>query len=61
MKKNELTLEMLKASFNNISVENRSVGVWNIKREIMKRTYPQTLISELDSSGFIIKWLDGHN
>lgn len=61
MKKNEVSLETLKASFNNISVENRSVGVWNIKREIMKRTYPQTLISELDSSGFIIKWLDGHN
>ena len=61
MEKNELTLEMLKASFNRISVENRSVGIWNIKREIMKKTYPQHLISELDSSGFIIKWLDGHN
>jgi len=57
MEKNEVSLETLKASFNNISVENRSVGVWNIKREIMKRTYPQTLISELDASGFIKKWL----
>ena len=61
MEKNELTVEMLKASFNEIPVENRSVAIWNVKREIMKKTYPQTLISELDSSGFIIKWLDGHN
>lgn len=61
MEKNEVTLETLKDSFNRISLENRSVGVWNVKREIMKKTYPQKLISELDSSGFIIKWLDGHN
>ena len=57
MKKNEVTLETLKASFNAISPENRSVAVWNIKREIMKKTYPQTLISELDASGFIKEWL----
>jgi len=57
MEKNEVTLETLKASFNRISVENRSVGIWNIKREIMKKTYPQTLISELDASGFIKEWL----
>ncbi len=57
MKKNEVSLETLKASFNAISSENRSVGIWNIKREIMKRTYPQTLISELDASGFIKEWL----
>ena len=61
MEKNEVTLETLKSSLNMISSENRSVAVWNVKREIMKKTYPQKLISELDSSGFIIKWLDGHN
>ena len=57
MEKNEVTLETLKDSFNRISLENRSVGVWNVKREIMKKTYPQKLISELDASGFIKKWL----
>ena len=57
MKKNEVTLETLKASFNVISPENRSVEVWNVKREIMKKTYPQTLISELDASRFIKEWL----
>lgn len=61
MEKNELTLEMLKASFNKIPHSNRTVGLWNLRREEMKKVYPQTLISELDSSGFIIKWLDGHN
>ncbi len=57
MEKNELTVEMLKSSLNMISSENRSVAVWNVKREIMKKTYPQTLISELDASGFINEWL----
>lgn len=57
MEKNELTLEMLKASFNRIPVKNRSVAIWNIKRELNKRVYPLDLISELDSSGFIKEWL----
>lgn len=57
MKKTNLNIDTLKNSFNRISLENRSVGVWNIKREIMKKTYPQTLISELDASGFIKEWL----
>jgi len=61
MEKNESTLEMLKASFNKIPVEHRSVAIWNVKRELKKRVYPQSLISELDSSGFIIEWLYGHN
>jgi len=57
MEKNEVTLETLKSSLNMISSENRSVAVWNVKREIMKKTYPQKLISELDASGFIKEWL----
>jgi hypothetical protein len=57
MKKKELTLATLKESFNEILIPNRSVAIWNLKRELKKREYPRQLISELDASGFIIQWL----
>lgn len=58
MKKTNLSITTLKSSFNKIAVSNRFVGVWNLKRRVMMRTYPQHLISELDASGYIKKWLN---
>lgn len=42
MEKNELTLEMLKASFNKIPRSNRTVGLWNLRREEMKKSVSTT-------------------
>lgn len=57
MKKTNLNIDTLKNSFNEIPRSNRTVGLWNLKREEMKKVYPQHLISELDASGFINEWL----
>lgn len=53
MKKTNLTIDSLKNSFNEVPRSNRTVGLWNLKREEMKKVYPQHLISELDASGYI--------
>ena len=53
--KNEL-LETLKKELNSYQ-GIRTVKIWNELRENAKSKYPNTVINELDGSGFIQEWL----